>query len=334
MSAAQKIIGRLRDFALPLVMLTGIVSYFVFTGLHLSPEVRLAAAKTVGIVQPALISCMFFISFCKIDPRHIGFFGWHKWLILIQTGSFIIMALLLRYLPGPNAQLLMQCAMACMICPTATAAVVITDKLGGRMPSIVSYTILINLVVSFVIALFIPVFQSTSHTTFFSAFSAILIRVFTTLVFPFFAACAVRLLLPKLLYYILYFKDLAFYIWLVALTLALAVTTRALVHAQVSFTYLALIAVISAVCCVLQFAIGKRIGTAYNDRISGGQAMGQKNTVFIIWIAYTFMNPVVAVSGGFYSIWHNLINAWQLYRKRIASEAAVQQGKKETVDGN
>ncbi len=30
------------------------------------------------------------------------------------------------------------------------------------------------------------------------------------------------------------------------------------------------------------------------------------------------MNPVTAVAGGMYSIWHNLINSWQLYKKRHA----------------
>ena len=46
-----------------------------------------------------------------------------------------------------------------------------------------------------------------------------------------------------------------------------------------------------------------------------GQALGQKNTVFAIWFAYTFMTPVTAIAGGFYSVWHNIVNTWQLYRK-------------------
>jgi len=73
---------------------------------------------------------------------------------------------------------------------------------------------------------------------------------------------------------------------------------------------------VTLICCILQFYIGKRIGSHYNDRISAGQSLGQKNTVFIIWTAYTFMNPVTAVAGGFYSIWHNSINSYQLYKKR------------------
>jgi BASS family bile acid:Na+ symporter len=35
----------------------------------------------------------------------------------------------------------------------------------------------------------------------------------------------------------------------------------------------------------------------------------------MIWTGYTFFTPVTAITGGFYSIWHNSINSWQLYRK-------------------
>jgi BASS family bile acid:Na+ symporter len=40
--------------------------------------------------------------------------------------------------------------------------------------------------------------------------------------------------------------------------------------------------------------------------------MGQKNTVFAIWLGYTFMTPETAIVGGLYSIWHNIYNSWQL----------------------
>ena len=87
-------------------------------------------------------------------------------------------------------------------------------------------------------------------------------------------------------------------------------------------------AAVSLLCCAFQFATGRMIGGVYacrdaagmeTDRrlaakVTSGQAMGQKNTVFIIWVAYTFMTPETAIIGGLYSIWHNLYNAWQLRR--------------------
>ena len=49
-------------------------------------------------------------------------------------------------------------------------------------------------------------------------------------------------------------------------------------------------------------------------KVTAGQSLGQKNTVFAIWLAYTFMTPETAIVGGLYSIWHNIYNSWQLYR--------------------
>ena len=54
--------------------------------------------------------------------------------------------------------------------------------------------------------------------------------------------------------------------------------------------------------------IGQRIG----EPIAPAQALGQKNTVFAIWAGYTFFDPVSSIAGGFYSIFHNVWNSYQL----------------------
>ena len=77
-----------------------------------------------------------------------------------------------------------------------------------------------------------------------------------------------------------------------------------------------LIALAGLITCCLQFFLGKRIGGHYNDRISGGQALGQKNTVLAIWMAYTYLNPLSSVGPGSYVLWQNIINSWQLWKKR------------------
>ena len=56
--------------------------------------------------------------------------------------------------------------------------------------------------------------------------------------------------------------------------------------------------------------------SAYDDRISAGQALGQKNTVLAIWMACTYLNPLSSVAPGSYVIWQNLFNSWQLWKKR------------------
>ncbi len=109
---------------------------------------------------------------------------------------------------------------------------------------------------------------------------------------------------------------MAFYIWAVSLTLAIAMSVKALVHSRASAALLIGIAVVSVVACAVQFAFGHYVGKAHGDKVSATQSCGQKNTVFAIWLGYTFLNPLTALAGGFYSIWHNVYNSWQLRNKR------------------
>ena len=68
--------------------------------------------------------------------------------------------------------------------------------------------------------------------------------------------------------------------------------------------------------CSSDLYFGKKIGRKYNDSITAGQALGQKNTVFAIWMGFTFFTPITSIAGGFYSVWHNIVNSYQLYEKR------------------
>ena len=54
------------------------------------------------------------------------------------------------------------------------------------------------------------------------------------------------------------------------------------------------------------------------DEITAGQALGQKNSGFLIWLGYSYMTPVTpvtSVAGGLYSIWPNVINSLELYEQ-------------------
>ena len=144
----------------------------------------------------------------------------------------------------------------------------------------------------------------------------ILSKVFPLLLCPIVAAELLRRLSPSLTGRLASFRDLPFHLWAVALALALAVTTRSLVTSHVSLALAGGIAQASLLACIIQFAVGRLAGRKYGDPISGAQSCGQKNTVFAIWMGYTFLTPVTALAGGFYSIWHNVYNSWQLAQMR------------------
>ncbi len=308
----------LKNFTLPVFMVLGVVAYFVYTSIPALVPTYGAVSEAISLLQPVLIFVMLYIAMCKVSVRQLRPHRWHLWMALIQVGAFALIALLLILFPDVPGYILWECAMLCLICPTATAASVVTAKLKGDMSFVVTYICIINLIASIAIPLVLPMLPNSisGEMTFWEAFSTILSKVFPTLIIPLVASLLTRRFLPSVARWLAAHADIAFYIWAFSLSLAIAITTKALVHSSVSLPVVIGIAGVSFMCCVVQFWAGRKIGRRYNHRISAAQSLGQKNTIFAIWVGYTFMSPVTALAGGFYSVWHNIINSWQLYRNK------------------
>lgn len=306
----------LKNWTLPVSMVSGALAYFIGRELPLTAEVRTGLLSFTEQLQPWLLFCMLFVAFCKVKPSALRPQWWHLWLLLIQTVLFTVSCLLLWRFPDVSARLVIEGFLLSIICPTATACAVVTQKLGGDSATTTTYTIIINIAVAILAPLLLPLAHPQEGMTFIPAFLTIIRKVFPLLMIPLLLSWMVRYYMPRFHAMILSVKDLAFYMWAVALALAIAVTCRALAHSDESLWHVAGIAAVSLVACLFQFAVGKKIGDRYGMRMEAGQAMGQKNTVFIIWLGYTFLSPISATAGGFYSVWHNVVNSYQLWKHR------------------
>ena len=340
----KKLLSLLRIWKLPVSMLTGVLLYFLL-------EVLLPAggnAESVfysvvsHYIQPSLIFVMLLLSFLRVDVRDLKPHRWHIILLTIQSMLFVLCSVVALLLPSSAVgwRLMAEGAMLCFICPTATASAVIVHKLGGSISGDVTYIVLCNMMVSLLAPVFLTLVEPHAGLGFKTEFFMIMGKVFPLLLFPLLVSFVIRHYAPRLLERLLSIPDLAFYLWLVALALAITVTVRTIVESNIALVQLLGLAVVSAVCCVMQFWVGRSVGrrwkqptkpfaelspsdlspygyidAAERSAITAGQAMGQKNTVFAIWMGLVFLNPVTSVVGGFYSIWHNLINSWQLYQK-------------------
>lgn len=319
------VIKFLKDWMLVFAMILGASIYLIYKELdilHPYSGTLLAICKTV---QPILLFCMLFLSFCRVKPSDLKPRGWMGWLLLIQGAMFVLPTLAVFMLGGFSGALSewrisVEAFTLCMICPTATACSVLTAKLGGSRAGAMTYTIFINLLVAVIVPLMVPLVHPVGDLDFWNAFLLILAKVFPMLILPCFLAWIVRYCMPKFHKLLVEYTELAFYIWAVSLTLAILMSTRAIVHSAAGIAALGGIALASLISCAIQFWIGKAIGARYNDKITAGQSMGQKNTVFAIWLGYTFLDPLSSVAGGFYSIWHNVYNSWQLYKQRKSAE--------------
>lgn len=310
------IITFLKNWTLPVAIITGAASYYIGAMLPISEEVSDGILSFTEWLQPVLLFCMLFVAFCKVKPSELRPHRWQTWLLLIQLSLFGAITGILYLFPDTEWRLVLEGAMLCLLCPTATACAVVTQKLGGDSASTTTYTLMINLAIAIIAPILLPIAHPSAGMSFLPAFMAIIKKVFPLLIIPLACAWIVRYTMPAFHKKVLATKDLAFYMWAVALAIAIAVTCRALANSNESLWHVAGIAVASAIACVFQFGVGKMIGSRYGMRTEAGQALGQKNTVFVIWLGYTFLSPISAVAGGFYSIWHNVINSYQLYKYR------------------
>ena len=309
----------IKNWALPISMTTGALGYVIGRELPLSADVKGDIVHGIEWLQPVLLFCMLFVTFCQVPPSALMPQMLHLWLLMIQCIFFIITCTVLYLFPQTEYRLLAETFLLVMICPTATACAVVTSKLGGDAGLTTSYTILVCIVAAVMIPIFLPLASARHGMAFLPTLLLILKHVFPLLLAPLFLAWGVRYFFPRLLNMILSQKDLGFHMWTVALSLAIAVTVRALYNSSISIAEMTGIAVVSLAGCLLQFWLGKAIGGHYGFRLEGGQALGQKNTIFAIWLGYTFLSPISATAGGFYSIWHNLVNTYQLYKYRKVS---------------
>lgn len=305
----------IRKWMLPAAIVLGISLYVMY---HFSPALHpygkwLHLAASEG--QRLVIAALLFFQFVKISPHDLKLRSWHFKALGIQVGSFLLLALgVLLLEPGP-VRMLVECAMLCMICPTASAAGVITDRLGGNLASTVTYLVMINVAGTFLIPLVIPLVNPSAHMGFWAYVGHIAWKVFPVLILPGLLAWIIRYTTHRLQRRLMRWASNSFYIWGVGLTLALVLATRALLLSGLGFWSIAGIVVISILTCFVQFFAGHRLHREKVENLTAGQALGQKNTGFLIWLGYNYMTPVTSVAGGLYAIWQNLYNSWELYQK-------------------
>lgn len=294
-------------------MLAGVLIYAAFHNLSFLEPLHGAVWAVDAYLTPGLIFAQLLLTFCRVDPSRFRLRKWHLWLLLFQLVTASVAYLVM----APLSAVLAQGAMVCLICPTATAAAVITHKLGGSAETLITFTLLDNVLAAIYVPLVFPlVYAQSGGLEFLDAFLLILGKVFPLLIFPFLLAQILRFVLPKVHDYLRDHSGFAFYIWAVALAMVMGKTAKSIVDDSDEMLIVLSLALVAVAACAVQFLFGKVTGGHYGDRISAGQALGQKNTVFGIWMAQTYLNPLSCVAPGAYVLWQNIVNSYQLWKKR------------------
>lgn len=293
---------KLKPWMLPIAMVGGILFHGPIN-------------KIQGIV-PYLIFTMLLITFCRVKPREFRLDRTIWWLLAFQIVGAILLYVGLRPLNIPVAQ----SAFICVLCPTATAAPVVTGMLGGSIAYVASYSIISNLATALLApALFIWVGSGANELSFWEEFLLIIKQVGPLIILPLLIALILNAFAPKVHKAISGVQSVSFYLWAVSLFVVVGRSVSFMLSEPADrIPEMVSMAIIAGIVCIIQFRVGRRIGKLNNDPVSAGQGLAQKNTVLAIWMALTYLDPICSIGPAAYIAWQNTINSFQLYRKMKA----------------
>lgn len=286
----------IKSYMMPIAMLIGFIFY--------------KQVSMLAFITPFLIGLMLFFTYCNVSFERIRFSKFHYILLGVQlVGSALLYCIFL-----PFDEVLAQGAMICMLAPTATAAPVIAGMLGGNVESLAAYSLLCNLVIAVVAPISFAITGTVDAASF--GYSVFIIgqKVFVLLIFPFVLAFLLYKIFPQIHQKVKQLKAVSFYLWSFALIIITGNTVQFVVNQATNYFIEIGLAVIALVTCILQFVIGRYVGRKYGNVVSGGQGLGQKNTILAIWMAQTYLNPISSVAPGAYVLWQNMVNSFQVWR--------------------
>lgn len=310
----MQIIRFIKDWTLPVAICTGIAVYLFFALIPAFDGFARAAEPVFQQMLPTFMFLVLFVTFCKVDYRRLRPVAWHWWVGVFQvfTVGAVVAAILCFRLSGESL-IFAEAILTCIIGPCASAAAVVTQKLGGNLEEMTTYTFISNFITALLIPICFPLIDKAADIHFLEAFALILYKVFTVLVVPMILAYIVKHRARRLCRRITSVKDLSYYLWGGSLLIVSGTTMKNILHAQTSAGFLLVIAAGSLLLCFFQFGCGRAIGSRFGQTVNAGQALGQKNTAFAIWIASTYLSPLSSVGPGCYILWQNIINSWEIW---------------------
>ena len=314
-SLARRVVGFVKAWTLPVSMGVGAALYLLFAFVPWLEGPSLVMAPLCDAVLPVFMFLVLFVTFCKVDFHQMRPVWWHAWVLLFNLLFVaIVMVSILLLRPQGDRLVLMEALLMCIIAPCATAAAVVTQKLGGSLEQMTTFTFLSNFLTVLLVPVCFPLIEKGGDVAFATAFWKIFRQVVLLLVLPMLMAYVVKHRMHRLHRRIVGVRDLSFYLWACSLMIVTGTTVKNIVHAEASVLLLGAIALLGLVLCVVQFAVGRFIGHYFRHTQEAGQALGQKNTAFAIWLAYTYLTPLSSVGPGCYILWQNIVNSIEIWQ--------------------
>ena len=226
---------------MPCSLVLGAVGYLVFANVPFLEPLGDAVGPKLVDLMPVVLFALLYVTFCKIEIKEMKPKAWHFVLQLIRTTLALAMVVLIfEFGDDYETKLVLEGAFICFICPTAAAVAVVTEKLGGSIGSLTTYTVIANVFTMVIIPSLFPMVEKGADVSFLFMSAMVFRNVTTVLVVPLLLALLSRRFLPKWVDKVKSVKDLGFYMWCFNLTILMGETVRNILHAEVSGWILAL----------------------------------------------------------------------------------------------
>ena len=216
-------------------------------------------------------------------------------------------------------------ALLCVIAPCAAGAPVIAQRLGGSLPTMTTFMLLSSLVSLITLPLLIPLLPALTPASPLATLLAVAQRLALLLLLPLLCGWITRRHLPPLSRLIDRHPNLSFHTWCLNLIMITGITLHniATLSAQAQqggplFTIM-LAALAALLACLVQYLLGSLLARHSSEPINTRQGMFQKNTALAIYLATTFLHPLIALSAGCYVLWQNILNALELSHHNASS---------------
>ena len=254
-----------------------------------------------------LLMAMLFFAFLDIEFKPGSFQKSVLWILLANEAlAFVAYAVLVPF----NLTLALAAFMTA-IAPTAIAAPVIISFIEREVEYVVAAVVLTNIASALVVPVALPfLIGAQVQISVWEVLQPVLIVMFVPLIL----SQLVRRLPQDTQAFIRKGTSISFPIWLASLFIISANASDFLRNGNTgSIAMLAVIALVALAICIVNFGVGALLG-GRNHWQETGQALGQKNLSFVIWVAITFINPLVAMGPMFYIVYHHLYNSWLIYQ--------------------
>ena len=248
---------------------------------------------------------MLLFAFMDIQVDRNMFTPLHGWIALLN----VCIPILLYFLFLPLGKTLALIAFLMGITPTAAGAPILAQFLKTDIGFVTSAVLINSPLMAFIIPILLPFVVPVEEPL---HMQEILFPVLSIVGIPLLLSELIKRSSANLTAMLLSNKVIAFYLFLLNVWIASGKASHYLFKEQdEAWQILALIAVVTAITCLLNFKIGELL-KRFNQPFAGGLAMGRKNTMFALWIALTFLNPVIVLGPIFYILFQNAYNSYQI----------------------